>query len=200
MQNQKFLTGFTIVEVLITVTIFVLIVVILFSIYWASQKFYQRGEARAELLQNGRVVLERMTREVRQAEEIITALPQMPDNPDNPPPQEIEFQDGHIPSPYQYLGSDYYYVRYYLATSSQELYRQYRVYCFDPCAICSAYFRWNDTLGEDQVHPCNLEEKIIGEYVKETKFWGSGSINISLILTKQSEEINLQTEIFGRNL
>lgn len=192
--------GFTIIEVLITLTIFILIIVIVFSVYWASQEFYQMGEVRAELLQNGRVILERTTREVRQAEEIVTALPQVPDNPDNPPPQEIEFQDGHTPSPYEYLSSDYYYIRYYLTISTQELYRQYRVYCFDPCETCAAYFRWNDTQGGDQAHPCNLEEKMIGEFVKEVKFWGAGLINISLILTKQSEEINLQTEIFGRNL
>lgn len=193
-------TGFTIVEVLITVTIFILIVVVIFSIYLASQKFYQMGEVRAELLQNGRVISERTAREIRQAEEIVTALPQVPDNPDNPPPQEIEFQDGHTPSPYEHLGSDYYYIRYYLATTTGELYRQYRVYCFDPCETCSSYFRWNDIQGEDQAQPCNLEEKMIGEFVKEVKFWGSGLINISLILSKRNEEINLQTEIFGRNL
>lgn len=204
MRNQNLLTGFTIVEVLITVAIFILIVVVIFSIYLTSQRFYQRGEVRAELLQNGRVILERLAREIRQAEEIVTPLPQLPDNPDNPPPEEIEFQDGHIPSPYQELGSDYYYIRHYLATTTGELYRQYRVYCFDSCEICNTYFRWNDTkiVGEEIVkaHPCDLEDKIIGEYAKELKFWGSGLINISLTLFKQNEKIDMQTKILGRNL
>jgi len=195
--------GFTLVEMLITITIFLLVSGAVFNLFSFSQKFYSQGTIQAELLQNGRVILERMAREIRQAEEIVTPLPQTSDNPDNPPSSEIEFQDGHSPSPYEHLGSDYYYIRYYLSTSTGEIYRQYRVYCFDPCSDCHTYFRWNDTRieGEETVptHPCNLEEKIIGEYVGNLKFWGDGLINISLILKNRGQEFDLQTKIFGRN-
>lgn len=197
------LNGFTLVEVLVTVTIFVLVLAVIANIYVLSQKFYQEGSVEAELLQNGRIILERLARELRQAEEIVTQLPQTSDNPDNPPPSEIEFQDGHRPSPYQALGSDYYYIRYYLPEGSGEMHRQYRVYCFDDCAVCSAYFRWDDTKPENshqvQTHPCNLEEKAIGEYISGAEFWGAGLINISLLLSLSGKEVNLKTAIFGRN-
>lgn len=201
--NPDYHKGFTLVEILVTLVIFILVVVGMFNLFSLSQRFYVKGEMRAELLQNGRVILERMAREIRQANEIVTSLPQVEDNPDDPPVQEIEFQDGHTPSPYQSLGSDYYYIRYYFNTSTGEIYRQYRVYCFDDCSLCSDYFRWNDTLMENgsiiHTHPCLLEEKIIGEYLESLEYWGTDAVNVSLILAKGKEEINLKTEIFGRN-
>ena len=201
--NRRFHIGFTLVEILITITIFLLVSIAVFNLFSFSQRFYSQGTTRAELLQNGRVILERMSREIRQAEEIVTPLPQVSDNPDNPPFSEIEFQDGHKPSPYEDLGSDYYYIRYYLSTSTGEIHRQYRVYCFDPCSICNTYFQWNDTMIEsgETVYPifCNLEEKIIGEYVDDLKFWGAGLIDISLVLKNRGQELNLQMKLFGRN-
>jgi len=40
---------------------------------------------------DGRIILERISREIRQANEIVTALPQAPGNPNMPEPREIEF-------------------------------------------------------------------------------------------------------------
>lgn len=201
--NHQSNKGFTLVEMLITITIFVFVSIAVFNLFSFSQKFYSQGSTQSELLQNGRVILERMAREIRQAEEIVTFLPQVADNPDSPPPSEIEFQDGHSPSPYEHLGSDYYYIRYYLSTSTGEIYRQYRVYCFDSCSICDGYFQWNDTIIELEEtvypNPCDLEEKIIGEYVDDLKFWGAGLIDISLILKNRGQELDLQTKLFGRN-
>jgi len=174
--NRRSNTGFTLVEILITITIFILVSIAVFNLFSFSQRFYSQGATRAELLQNGRVILERM---------------------------EIEFQDGHEPSPYEHLGSDYYYIRYYLSTSTGEIYRQYRVYCFDPCSICDTYFQWNDTMIENEeiVYPifCNLEEKIIGEYVDDLKFWGAGLIDISLVLKNRGQKLDLHMILFGRN-
>ncbi|MFH0740003.1 MAG: prepilin-type N-terminal cleavage/methylation domain-containing protein [bacterium] len=191
--------GFSLVEVLVAMAIFVVAIVLVFSIYFTSQKFYQKTETKAEILQNARVVLERMTRELRQTQNIVTALPQTPDNP----PSEIEFQDGHSPSPYVSLGSDYYYIRYYVSTSTGEVSRQYKVYCFDDCQTCSTFFKWNDTQMIDGVptmaHSCLLEDRVVGEYALEMNFWGAGVINISLKLKKLNEQIDFQTNVFGRN-
>jgi len=200
MHNQ----GFSLVEIMLAVVIFSLMVGLILNVFIFSQKLYRQTETELELLQNGRIVLERISRDLRQAEEMVTALPQVPDNPDNPPLQEIEFQDGHNPSPYAGLGSDYYYIRYYLNLANNEVYRQYRVYCFDPCETCTSYFRWNDSRleGEELVttHACDLEDRIIGEYLSDLRFWGLGTINISLVLNKSAQTMNLQTSTWGRNL
>jgi len=191
--------GFTLIEILVFITIFLLVFIGIFNIFSFSQVFYSEKTIQSELLQNGRVILERITREIRQGEGMVTQLSQVPDSP----ALEIEFQDGHIPSPYEYLASDYYYIRYYFSSSTKELYRQYKVYCFDPCESCSTYFRWDDTKieGADTVstHSCILEEKIIGEYIKNLSFWGSGLINVSLTLNTKGQESTFQTKIFGRN-
>jgi type II secretory pathway pseudopilin PulG len=198
--NKK---GFTLVEVLVFITIFLLVSIGIFNILSFSQNFYSQKTVQSELLQNGRVILERITREIRQGEAMVSQLPQVPSNLENPPLLEIEFQDGHTPSPYEYLGSDYYYIRYYFSSSTKELYRQYKIYCFDPCESCSTYFRWDDTKieGTDTIstHACVLEEKIIGEYVEDLNFWGSGLVNVSLSLQNKKQELNFQTKIFGRN-
>ncbi len=180
------------------IAIFLLIAVVIFDVYVSSQGVYKKGENQAELLQNGRIIIERMTREIRQAEEMVSALPQTFDNPDSPPLSEIEFQDGHTTS------TDYYYIRYYIPEGTEEIYRQYRVYCFDDCQSCVDYFRWDENKIEGEeiipVQVCNLEEKIIGEYLTDLKIWGDSLVNISLILKKSNQEIELKTSIFGRNL
>ncbi|NQU82751.1 MAG: prepilin-type N-terminal cleavage/methylation domain-containing protein [Parcubacteria group bacterium] len=204
MTKQNYSKGFTIIELTVTISIFIIVIAAVLGISFLGQRFYQQGEIMAEILQNGRIISERMTREIRQADELVTQLPQVPDQPDSPPPNEIEFQDGHTPSPYAYLGSEYYYIRYYIATNTNEVRRNYRVYCFDACGICSEYFRWNDTKMEGEVEvgtsACALEDRIIGEYVQDMNFWGAGLINISLTLQKDSEQIDLNTKVLGRNL
>jgi len=209
--------GFTLTELLVTTIIFVIVVGTIYSAQVLSQKAYRQGETTTELAQNGRVILERIVREIRQANEMVTSLPQVSDNPDNPPPSEIEFEDGHTPFVCQQLGSDHYYIRYYIYTPTdpqqpKELRRQYRVYCFDDCGVCNTFFRWNDIRIVDSIeketHPCNLkkdctlgeEEDIVGEYLTDLKFWGSGLINISLTLIKNNKQIDLSTQVFGRNL
>lgn len=196
--------GFTLTEVLVMIAIFLIVTVAIYSAHVLSQRAYRESEMMAEITQNGRVILERMTREVRQAKEIAFELPLTRTDATT----TIEFEDGHtpIPSPYGQLNSDYYYIRYYLAADSHDVKRQYRVYCFDTCGtfpnVCTSYHRWNATreTTPTSTHPCVLEEKIIGEYVSNLKFWGSRIINIFITLEKANKKIDLETKVFGRNL
>ena len=90
-QNEK---GFTLAEILVVVVIFSLIVLAIYAIYLLSSRMYRQGEVAAEMNQNGRVMIERMTREIRQAKTVVTDLPETQINP----PSEILFQDGHVPA------------------------------------------------------------------------------------------------------
>lgn len=269
-KNSQF--GFTLIESIVALAIFVLITVIMHSVYLFNQQAYEEGERMAELVQNSRVILERITREVRQAVEIVTVLPQTDQGGGNP--DELEFQDGHLPaisvtgtaaggststivlaadsstttdyyngmflkitnntgqgqtrkitsydgstktavtaqdwsvipdgtSVYQ-LGSEYYYIRYYIPAGDNKVHRQYRVYCFDACGNCSDYFSWEDSrlIAPTTPTPCVLEDRVIGEYVSpgDLRFWGSNIINILLKASEDGREINLSTKVFGRNL
>ena len=85
-------TGFSLTEMLIVIAIFILVILAVYSVYNLSQQAYLTGEKLAEITQNGRVVLERISREIRQAKEIVTELPEERIDA----PNEIKFQDGHI--------------------------------------------------------------------------------------------------------
>lgn len=79
-------SGFTLVEMVVLSCIFMILMTVVYSVYIFQQKAYRTGESSAEIIQNGRVVLERMTRELRQAKKIVTVLPA----------SEIKIQDGHL--------------------------------------------------------------------------------------------------------
>jgi prepilin-type N-terminal cleavage/methylation domain-containing protein len=83
--------AFTLTEVIIVMAIFCLLVTVIYSIFLLNQRIYTIGENVSEITQNGRVILERMIRELRQAKLIISNLPTTKDNA----PSEIKFQDGH---------------------------------------------------------------------------------------------------------
>lgn len=59
--------GFTLIEILIASTIFVIVLVGLYVVYETNQATYVRGEGRADLQQNVRVALDQMTRELLMA-------------------------------------------------------------------------------------------------------------------------------------
>ena len=90
---KKAKNGFTLPEMIVVLTIFLLIIMTVYSIYILSRRAYLEGENTTEIIQNGRVILERLSREIRQARKIVTAFPEERINPS----LEIKFQDGHIP-------------------------------------------------------------------------------------------------------
>jgi len=84
--------GFTLIEILISVTIFVFITVAIYSVHALSQRAYRESETAIEITQNGRVILDRMAREIRQAKAIAMEMPEEQAEAAN----EIIFQDGHL--------------------------------------------------------------------------------------------------------
>ena len=86
--------GFTLTELLLVISLLLIITSAISGINLLSQQSYRGGEAITEIAQNGRVVLERMVREIRQTKEIITELPEEEIDPS----EEIVFQDGHTSS------------------------------------------------------------------------------------------------------
>lgn len=181
--------GFTLIEVVISLSISVLIFVLLTQVYLLAQNTYRETDARAEITQNGRVILDRMIREIRQTPDIIT---QIPTTAVEPIPSEIMFQDGHDISQIRY-------IRYFL--SGTDIKRQVIIYYF-PSAP-TYYVHVYDT---DEPLPHNppiqqiLEEKIIGEYVSDIEFYGGQLLNINLYLSRNDQTSIISTAVYGRNL
>lgn len=186
--------GFTLVEILITITVFVLISIAIFNILFFGQRFAGKGNIRAELLQNGRIILERMTREIRQAEEIVTEL----SDDEIGATTTIIFQDGHDIS-------FIHYIHYFRDGISGTIKREDLAYYFSisgDSASSSTYVSWNAEPPEDETLETIILEspRTIGEYVANLELWGLEVINISMTLKNQDQTIGLRTKIFGRNL
>ena len=184
--------GFTLAEFLVIVFILILIIRVVYSSYLLSRKSYLEGEKMAETTQNGRVILERMVREVRQSREIVTELSET----ESGATSTIEFEDGHI--------SDfYYYIRYF--KEGNEVKREVINYYFsgDP----STFVPW-DASPPDASPPggqtletiTHETTRTIGEHVSDLGFWGSETICIDITLERGGRILNLKTKVFGRNL
>lgn len=186
-----FKKGFTLVEVLVVIVIIGLVMGAIYSGYLLSQRASREGEISAEITQNGRVILERMTREIRQAREIVNELPEEEPSATS----TIIFEDGHISDPYHY-------IHYFHENSEKKLVKR---------EVVGFYFS-SDTeetlVSRDAIPPTGqtletktLEEAVtIGEYVTDLNFWETEVIHVGLTLQKKNKTFKLKTQIFGRNL
>jgi len=180
--------GFTLIELLITVTILVFISGAIYMGYYLSQKAYREGETRAEITQNGRVIIERINREIRQAKEIITELPATSTEATS----TIGFEDGHATISYRY-------IFYYQEDNNAK--RKVNGYYFSG-DLEENLVPWDATPPPEQALETKVLEEpvVIGEWVSNLGFWDSGLVNIRLTLEKKEKTLNLETKIFGRNL
>jgi prepilin-type N-terminal cleavage/methylation domain-containing protein len=187
-------SGFTLAEVIIAVAISSLIVLMISSSYFVAQRAYVKADSKAEISQNGRVILDRLARELRQTPDIVTPLPADNSNPELTP-NEIMFQDGHNTSQITY-------IRYY--ASGTDIYRQIIAYYYD--SDPNTYVRWH---GSEPLPPGDpppplmkiLEDRLIGEYVSNLEFWGTKKPTyINLNMHKNKENVILNTAVYGRNL
>ena len=175
--------GFTLPELLVAIFFLILIVGAIYSSYFLSQKAVREGEKSAELNQNGRVILERMVREIRQAREIVTELPAT---------NTIEFEDGHIPERYHY-------VHYY--KENNKVKKEIIGYYFSG-DVSETLFPWNaiPPPGQNLNTKIIEEGKIIGEYVTSLSFSGLRLIDITLTLENKGKTLQLKTEVLSRNI
>ncbi|MEA3295625.1 MAG: hypothetical protein U9Q27_00570, partial [Patescibacteria group bacterium] len=178
------------IEILIVISVFALTLGIIYGSYSLSQKAYKEVETTTEINQNARVILERITREIRQAKEIVTELSDEEPIESVSPELGIMFEDGHIEE-------QYHYIRYF--KDNNNIKKQVIVYYFSGSP--DTFVPYNAIPPETEtLENIILEEKIIGEYIVGIKFWGEEVINISIILEKKDKNINFRTKIFARNI
>ncbi len=66
-------TGFTLIEMLVSISILTVIMAGMFSFLWGASKHWHTGQNTEEVTENARMGLNRMTRELRQASQVVTA-------------------------------------------------------------------------------------------------------------------------------
>ena len=176
-------------EIVVSLSLFTFAIILVGSMYSLAQRSYNKGAAKSELVQNARVSLDRISRELRQSINIITVMPETADDLNNPPAEEIFFQDGHDRSQTTYL-------RYYLEGTN--LMRSSIVYFFS--AEPNIYVTYN-SVDQNGDQPEELvTSKIVGEYFNELQFWGSNNlVHFNMRLAKGQDLFNINSSIFIRN-
>lgn len=181
--------SFVLIELLISIVILLLISAAVYSSFILSQKAYKESNFLAEITQNGRVITERMTRDIRQARKIVGGgLP----NTEANAVSEITFEDGHISDQYNY-------IHYFKLNDkiNKEIIGYY--FSGDPQQTLVPYNAVPP--GGQNLVMKNLElSKTIGECVTDLKIWDFQGINIGLSLMKNNKTLYLKTKILGRNL
>ena len=190
-KSDKFaVAAFTLLETVIALGLGLSLLAALLSIYVLSVNALHSTETRSELGQNSRVIIERLTRDLRQTKAIASALPADDTDPLNPPLPEIELQDGHNIDTIQYL-------HYYL--NGTDLRRQVRRYYFPSNPDLYVTFDAEDEFGAPPAVNIAADE-LAAEYVSSLRFYGTDLITIELTLVRKGTEHKTETRVFGRNL
>ena len=189
-QNLKLSAGFTLLEIIVSLSLFTLVIILVSDVYLVTQEAYNKNSDLAEITQNARVSLDRISRELRQSASIVTTLSETDTDPENPPASQIIFQDGHDTSQITYL-------RYYL--SGTDLMRQHKAYYFD--VEPSVYVTYSSVdQGGNPPQEIVLSSQVVGEYFTKLEFWGSdGLVNLNLSLVKNQHTFAIKTSVFSRN-
>lgn len=187
MLKFKYKKSFTLVEILTVVFLGSVIIIAAYSIYLISYKSFKKNSASSELTQNARIALERTSREIRQAVEIVTDLPVDPGV--GTPPSAIEFQDGHDTSKIQY-------ITYYL--SGTDLHRELAHYAF---ALTPDEWVLKSTKDAEGNSPEKYStDAVKAEKISSLQFWGDETITIRLSVSDGSSTYTFETKTLGRNI
>lgn len=189
MKRSKQKKGFTLVEILTVVVLATVIIMAAYSVYLMSYESYKKQSASAELTQNARIALERISRELRQSPDIITPLSTDPQTSTS----EIMFQDGHnlltVPPP----ECEYQYITYKISGSN--LIRFTSHYHLTDQAICVKY-----DPNQSQIEHKDLEQ-IKAEKLSQLQFWGvKPTVTIHLNVSDGQTTYQFETKTMARNI
>ena len=182
--------AFTLIELIVALAGGVLILAAILQLFSQARQTLDQGGRRAEAVQNGRIALEEISRDLRQAEVMVSSLPETDTDPQRPPPSELEFQDGHDAQTLTY-------IRYYLLNGT--LNRELSYYSFPADPDVRVTFDRIDEFG-DPPDRTVLEDEIVAEQFLSLEFWGENPISIRAALGQETHPVSILTTLFGRNL
>ena len=173
--------GFTFVEMIVALAVGTLFLVVAYQFLLASQQFYSIREDKVEYAQNGRVVMDKMVRELRQAEAVVTILPS----------QEIEFKDGHTPATERY-------IRYFL--QNRNIMREEIMYYFPSAPDIAVLHSDRDASNNPPLKRVLGDAEKVAEFGSNLNFEQNGVlIRISYTIGEGSQEIPFVSEVAKRN-
>jgi len=182
-------TGFTIIELLVAMIISGILVGIATQTYTLFRKSMNLDQSRAEIAQNGRLVTDRLSRELRQTPDVVTIFPASPNDNSVPQPGEIEFQDGNA--------NDLTYRRYYVVNGTLKLDIKQYTFTYAP----NQRVLWN-AVGNNGEAPTAtvLSTQDVADDMQSMVFYGDNLLEM-IISTGDSynQTFSLETTVLGRN-
>lgn len=144
---------------------------------------------KADSAQNARVAMERMSRELRQAAEVVTMLPSSAADTSVVQPHEIEFEDGHA--------NDLTYKRYYLDGTTLQM--QVKEYYFSTAP--STRVQWNAVGGSGEAPiAAIITTQDIADMVQSLTLYESDVFQVQIVTGDgMNQAYHLQTSVAGRN-
>jgi len=179
--------GLTLIELITSLGVMVIVMIAAYTTYSVHQKAFKSGSDYLDWSQNGRIALDRMSREIRQTPIIITSLPSASSQS---AVNEILFQDGHTANPIKYIG-------YYL--DGTNLMRKVIHYYFPSEPDQWVPYGSHDAQGTPPL-VAQDENQVIAESVTSLSFWGEKVIYIKINVGRSDKNLSLQTAVWGRNL
>jgi prepilin-type N-terminal cleavage/methylation domain-containing protein len=182
--------AFTLVELVVAVAVSTVLITATTAIYSLFRRSISLDQARADSSQNGRIALDRLTRELRQAPDIVTPLPLSPADTSVAQPSEIQFEDGHA--------NDRSYRRYYLENGHLRVQTLEYYFAYQP----SVRVRWNE-IGNGGVTPLQtvVSTQDVADSVLSFQLYGRSVITIYLTTGDGGIiSLPLRTVVQARNL
>ena len=181
--------AFTLVELLVALVVASLLILATSQVYSLFRRTMAQEQSQADLSQNARVALDRLSRELRQTPQIVTALPSSPTDVSVPQPSAIEFQDGHT--------NDLAYYSYYL--SGTTLNEDVVQYTFASSPTTRVLSTATDTSGNPPQRSV-ISTNIIAEGVSLMNLYESAdTISLSLTTTDGTQQYHVETSVGLRN-
>ena len=183
-KKKNIKNGFTLIETIVAISLFTTVILVSGSMLTMSQKIYNKGSALSELSQNARISLDKISRELRQSNDLITDFSAVATS------SEIFFQDGHN-------NNEIIYIQYF--ASSTNLIRKNLAYEFSTDPGIYVHCDSINIFGQspDEVL---LEERIIGEYFDILEFsFSNGLVDIYLNLNNTHANLEINSKAHIRN-
>lgn len=192
MTKSGYLTrsGFTLIEIVVAMAIASLILLALGSIFVLMSKSHRINTNQEELVQNARISLERISRDLRQTNKIVTSLPPNNSDPFNPPSTRIKFHDGHYTTKIRYI------TYYLLGTNLQ---RQVSHYAFSSSPTSWVTYDSKDSFDSPPVETID-EDLVKADKIDSLLFYGNNVVNIDISATDGNSSFKFETQVLGRNL
>jgi prepilin-type N-terminal cleavage/methylation domain-containing protein len=188
-RTSKKKLGFTLIEVLVAIIVSSILISITVSVYNLFRKSMILDQSKADIAQNGRISLDRLTRELRQTPDVVTTLPNDVNDVSVAQPGQIEFQDGHA--------NDLTYRRYYVSGSTLKV--DTKEYYFS--GNSGVRVPWNASGGQGTLTAHVISTQDIADSIQNISFYGSNQVQIIMNTIGESNQVYpLRTVVYGRNL